>query len=40
MSGTSAGALFITNIISGEQLNVVRGHTGGVTALAAETIDK
>lgn len=40
VSGTSAGILFIANIISGEQLKVVQGHTGGVTALAAETIDK
>ena len=40
VSGTNAGKIFFTNIISGNQLKMFQGHTGGVTALASETVNR
>lgn len=37
-SGTSNGRIFLTDIVSGQQLNKVQGHDGSVTALAAEIV--
>ena len=38
-SGTSNGGIFLYDIVSGEQLKVVQGHGGAVTALAAEALE-
>ena len=38
-SGTSNGGIFLTNIVSGEQLKMVQGHDDAVTALASEEVD-
>lgn len=40
VSGASNGYMFLTNIISGKQLKRFRGHDKGITALAAERINK
>ena len=38
-SGTSSGAIFLTDIVSGEQMRMVQGHSEAVTALAAEVVE-
>ena len=38
-SGTSSGAIFLTNIVSGEKMKMVQGHNEAVTALAAEVVE-
>ena len=38
-SGTSNGGIFLTNIVSGEQLKMVQAHDDAVTALASEEVD-
>lgn len=38
-SGTSNGRVFLTNIVSGEQVKLVQGHSTAVTALAVEMVE-
>lgn len=38
-SGTNNGRVFLNNIVSGEQVKVVQGHSGAVTALVAEVVE-
>ena len=38
-SGTSSGTIFLTNIVSGEQMKMVQGHSEAVTALATEMVE-
>ena len=38
-SGTSNGGVFLTDIVSGQLLNKVQGHSGAVTALAVEAVE-